>query len=66
MNELNNAVNSQIISRHIKLDVEKTNIEGVLREVALKLSEYENKILDLEHKIAEKEKALARTVGLLT
>jgi hypothetical protein len=64
MSELNNAINSQIISRHLKLDVERTNLEEVLREVALKLTEYENKVMDLEHALDLKEKALSRQLGL--
>lgn len=64
MSELNNAVNIQIINRHLKIDIERTNLEDVLREVALKLTENENKLLDLKHELDLKDKSIARLAGL--
>ena len=50
--------------KQLKEDIERTNIEEVLREVALKLTEYEAKVRDLEHALDLKEKALSRQLGL--
>ena len=65
MNELNLANTNAIISRHLKVDIEGEKLEYVLTALAVRLDQYEQKVLDLEHQLTEKEKALARTVGLL-
>lgn len=65
MNELNLALTNETISRHLKVYIEGEKLENVLTAIAAKLDWYEQKVLDLEHLLAEKEKALARTVGLI-
>lgn len=65
MSELNLAVTNAIISRHLKVDIECMNLRDLLPAIAIKLDWYEQKVLDLENKIAEKDKILARNLGLV-
>lgn len=58
-------------TERIEKHIPKESLQGRFYDecftiVADKLDEYAARILDLEHSLAEKEKALARTIGLLT
>jgi hypothetical protein len=64
MSELNNAIDIQIIERHLGLKIHETNLQDLLNEIAVKLNWYEQKVLDLEHALDLKEKALSRQLGL--
>jgi hypothetical protein len=64
MSELNLAVTNAIISRHLKVDIESEKLEYILTALAVRLDQYEQKVLDLEHALDLKEKALSRQLGL--
>lgn len=64
MSELNLSVTNAIISRHLKVDIEGEKLENVLVAIAVKLDWYEQKVLDLEHALDLKEKALSRHLGM--
>lgn len=65
MNELNLANTNAIISRHLKVDIEGEKLEYVLTALAVRLDQYEQKVLGLEHTLDLKEKALSRQLGLV-
>jgi len=65
VNELNLANTNAIISRHLKVDIEGEKLEYVLTALAVRLDQYEQKVLGLEHTLDLKEKALSRQLGLV-
>lgn len=62
---MNSALDIEIIERHLYLKFYETNLEDLLNEIAVKLNNYEQKINDLKHQLEEKDKILARNLGLV-
>lgn len=63
--DLNSAVDLQTIYRHLKIPDCSTDLQDFLHRIAVKLNDYEQKALGLQHALDLKEKALSRQLGLV-